>query len=186
MQVTVYSFIKPINTGIDDKYLPKIETREVNSYISSIHPNVDVETIGQEPPQVATREVNSFVSPIQSNTEHFMATFRSVEGYCSPIHSNVSTSVLNGLKEVRDVSSYISQINTNVHTIVYRQPISVKRSVSGHTRQIQVDTDVLTHLATIPIQATISVVENPSSTFYIKNPSHVEVIEWSMQEIQLG
>lgn len=154
----------------------------VNSYVNPIFTGID----GQNLPQQENIEVKTHVLPIQSNTEHFIATFRSVEGYCSPIHSNVSTSVLNGLKEVRDVSSYISQINTNVHTIVYRQPISVIRDVSCHTRQIQANTDVLTHLATIPIQAYVSVVENPSNTFYIKNPSHVEVIEWSMQEIQLG
>lgn len=154
----------------------------VNTYINPIYTNIE----GQNLPKGENIEVKTHVLPIQSNTEHFIATFRSVEGYCSPIHSNVSTSVLSGFKEVRDVSSCISQINTNVHIIVYRQPISVIRDVTGHTREIQADTDVLTHLATIPIQATISVVENPSSTFYIKNPSHVEVIEWSIQVIQLG
>lgn len=177
MQVTVYSFIKPINTGIDDKYLPKIETREVNSYISSIHPNVDVETIGQEPPQVATREVNSFVSPIQSHAEHFIATLRSVESNSLPIYSNVYTEVLSGFKEVHNVSSYVSQINANVHTIVYRQPISVTRDITSHVSQIQANTDVLIQIRAIPIQVSISVVKNPSNTFYITNPSYCEVIE---------
>lgn len=145
----------------------------VTSYVNPIHAGID----GQDLPEQVNIEVNSRISSIGSNVERRVAVLKNVEGYSSRIRSNVSTEVLGGNEEIREISSHIIALNSHVVTEIYRQPISVERYVTGHTRSVQVNTGVLIHIEPIPIHATISFLVNPSNTFYIKNPSYVEVIK---------
>lgn len=154
---------------------PKQESRLVTSYINKIHSNIHINI--NLPPQSVIRDVNSYFSPISGSIQRRVAILKNVEGYLSPIHSNVTTSVKTTHKGLRNVTSYINALNTNVVTQIYRQPLQVTRDVTSYVKPIYAYTDVLTRVKTIPIIAYSSVITNPSSSTFIANPSYSEVVK---------
>lgn len=154
---------------------PKQEERFITSYINKIHSNVNIDV--NLPPQFVIRDVNSHFSPISGSIQRRVATLKNVEGYLSPIHSNVTTSVKTTQKGLRNVTSYINALNTNVVTQIYRQPLSATRDVTSYVKPIYTYTDVLTRVKTIPIIAYSSVITNPSNSIYMENPSYCEVVK---------
>lgn len=152
---------------------PQQAERFVSSYINKIHSDVNIKL----PPQSVIRDVNSYFSPISSSIYRRVAILKNVEGYLSPIHSNVTTSVKTTQKGLRNVTSYINTLHTNVVTQIYRQPLQVTRDVTSYVKPIYAYTDVLTRVKTIPIIAYSSVVVNPSNSTFIANPSYSEVVK---------
>lgn len=171
-----------INEGESYPYLlafqepePQLEERFITSYINKIHSNVNIDV--NLPPKSVNIDVNSHISSISSSIYRYVSTLINVEGYLSPIHSNVTTSVKTTHKGLRNVTSYINTLNTNVVTQIYRQPLKVSRDVTSYVKPIYAYTDVLTDIKTIPIIAYSGVIANPSSSTFIANQSYCEVVK---------
>ncbi|GIO22489.1 hypothetical protein J11TS1_10700 [Oceanobacillus sp. J11TS1] len=93
---------------------------------------------------------------------------------------------LSGSEEIREVSSHVGALNSNVVTDIFRQPLFILRDITSHVEPIQASTDVSTYITPIPIRATITVLESHSVAFSshnlstyssIQNPSYCEVVK---------
>ncbi|MBS3679949.1 hypothetical protein KGF86_06970 [Ornithinibacillus massiliensis] len=147
MQITVNTFVKPINTYLNG--MPQNET--INTY--------------------------TYIQPLSDHVEHFVVTSRTVKGYLSQFYFNVTTDVKSGNIDVRDIYSFVNALHSDVVTEIYRQPLKANRDVTSHIKSIQAHRDVFISTEYIPIQATVNVLENGSMSFYIINPSRSEVME---------
>lgn len=132
------------------------------SFVKPIYSEVQVKL----PAQTKNLEVNSHILNISSNIERSVATLISLEGYVSPVNSTVITEFKSGNKEVREVSSFVDELRSNINLKVYRQPVQVERTIHTISRQIHANVDVSTERVYIPIQAYVNSCEQSLNGLY--------------------
>ncbi|MHA6251949.1 GLUG motif-containing protein [Oceanobacillus sp. CAU 1775] len=180
-----YPYLQVIGIPTPPEIPSKQESREVNSHVNEIHSQLEIE-LPLLPPKSINVEVNSHLSSILGSSNRHVSTLVNVEGNSSRIYSNVVVSMTGANKEIRHISSHINVISSNVVTEIIRQPVFVTRQALSFVNPIHTQLDINSSVATIPVVAYLSVIENPSMTFidknkshtvYIKNPTSIEVIE---------
>jgi len=151
----------------------KVETITVNSFTNLIYTNVN--NYNKKAIVLASN-----LSTITSNTTHKKRTIRHVEGYLSPIHTNVNKSVRSIRTATKDVIAYINPINAMVErktkTFKHLQA-HIKLINSSVNAIIPTDMRIVNAYVSVQINPSVSqVLMNKTTTQYIINPSVNEVI----------
>lgn len=153
---------------------PKVETVNIDSYSLPFFTEV-----GKS--QKSTKDINTFTESILSHISRKFATKRDLLTYTLPIDSSVNITHRTVRSSVQNVLSFINPIST----IVERQTKTYKH-LESFLKPLQADISVISPLSSKYINAYVSVLENPSiasysenisRSYYIENPSFLEVME---------
>lgn len=144
---------------------PKKVTIQLISYIDPIHSDVNKSS-------KATKLLQSYSKPFTSDSERYISTIRKILSYVSPIESNVSQSHRSVRTGTRNTTSFIEPIGISV----YKESKTIKNLVS-FLKPLESHINVLSKVATIPIYAVVSVVENNSTHSHIENNSTYLFVE---------
>jgi hypothetical protein len=146
----------------------------IQSYINPIHSKTS--KINK-----STKQTQSFLNAIQTLSERHTATKRIISTFTLPIETSVQKSNRTVRRGIENVNTYINP----VASIVERKTNKMKQLLS-YVDKIKTNVNVIAPIKNTPVNAHVSVIENPSNIHFeenisnayaIENPSFLEVIE---------